>query len=642
MVPSIKPDVAMLRPAKSLQTHVGEFFSTFSWIDVAIFTLLICCGAFQFFYVSQAKDFLLDDVFFADAGKSIAQHGFYGINGYAETNMPPGLSWNFAFLGMVFGFSHTFFLRTLVVFATLGFLASYVLLRSELPRLVAGAICLLLSTSPIHFEFVTRLVFPCYPYFFTSIAALVVAQKFEVSLNLRSRIIQGTLLTALIAISLIYASAAIALLGGIVANICSIFIRDRRLAICRLKMYLPILLVVVIVQGVWMVRGSSDASAGISSTEWPIDGFPRSYVAQLKMKSGNYPELGTITPSALVTRVLKNLSAHADLLMTLFSRWAFFVTSLSVFVLGVILLVALGWIYSIWPRGGALHDWYFIGYEFIYLLWPWTLDARFVLPIVPLAGLYLWRGGEALAFIAKRNPRILGSVWLPVSVPLMISSWMWVHGSGFASQMQNAGCEDELSFAVWFTTAVIAAWMIYAGHAWSTQASSLLHRCFSRVSFGRLGTGGFAKSLAVIAVSALIVQGLTAQMRIGMANVDLASQVNQLTPDAEAGLWIRLHTEPNSIVMARQVPTVYHYCQRKVIWFPPSSNPQLLIDGIRKHKVDYLVVIRRESSYYLPEDDVCFAALVQAYPDSFHLIYQASDIRIFRVQPSNSNRPAAG
>jgi hypothetical protein len=178
--------------------------------------------------------------------------------------------------------------------------------------------------------------------------------------------------------------------------------------------------------------------------------------------------------------------------------------------------------------------------------------------------------------------------------------------------------------------------MVYAGRAWPTQASALLHRCFSRVSpLAALGIAKAFGALAVIAVSALMVQGFAGQMQIALANVDPHSTVNQLTPDAEAGIWIRSHTDPQSIVMARHVPTLYHYGERKVIWFPPSSDPQLLIDGIRRHKIDYLVVIRRQYSYYLPEDEVCFAPLLKAYPEAFQLVYEAPDIRIFRVQSTS-------
>jgi hypothetical protein len=79
------------------------------------------------------------------------------------------------------------------------------------------------------------------------------------------------------------------------------------------------------------------------------------------------------------------------------------------------------------------------------------------------------------------------------------------------------------------------------------------------------------------------------------------------------------------------VPIVYHYAERKIIWFPPSSDAQLLMEGINRHKVEFAIVVHRKESYYLPPDDACFAPLLLAYPDTFRLIYQTLDFRIFRV-----------
>jgi len=41
-----------------------------------------------------------------------------------------------------------------------------------------------------------------------------------------------------------------------------------------------------------------------------------------------------------------------------------------------------------------LIEWYFAGYELIYLLWPWTMELRFLLPIAPLACFYIWQGAK--------------------------------------------------------------------------------------------------------------------------------------------------------------------------------------------------------------------------------------------------------
>jgi len=98
--------------------------------------------------------------------------------------------------------------------------------------------------------------------------ALLIARKLEEAKSLVSRIAGTTVLTALVAASLLLASAAVALLGGIVASICVALFRDRRLAYARLRIYLAVLLVGVGVEGLWMQQGHASASAGIAAAEW--------------------------------------------------------------------------------------------------------------------------------------------------------------------------------------------------------------------------------------------------------------------------------------------------------------------------------------------------------------------------------------
>src|SRR5258708_11661732 len=186
-----------------------------------------------------------------------------------------------------------------------------------------------------------------------------------------------------------------------------------------------------------MRQDHEGASAGIAAAEWPVPGFPQSYLSQLKVKSGNYPELGMATPGDVVGRVVKNASAQANLLSRILLRRLPQLAWMSIFVAGPVFLIVLGWCHSVWRTGGGVQDWYFAGYEFIYLLWPWDLEIRFFLPIAPLACLYLWRGGQALVFLAKRNPRVVGAVWLPVAAILAARAGEWMHGSGFASQFPN-------------------------------------------------------------------------------------------------------------------------------------------------------------------------------------------------------------
>src|ERR1700730_1477356 len=620
------------RARTSFWAQLEEVSSSHRWVDMVVFALILGFGALQFFFAARASDFFHDDVFFSDSARSLIEHGFYAINGYAETNMPPGLP---AILGLLWiggGWRHAVFLRVMAIFGTLGFLDSYELLRRQAPRIVAAAICLLLISSRVHFELVTQWVFPSYPYFFAAMCALLVAGKFETATHFTSRVGWGTLLTALIAASLMFASAGIAFLGAIVASICVLIFRDRPLAFIRLRRYLAILLVGIAVQGFWMSHERVDASAGIAASEWPLPGFPQSYISQLKVKSGNNPELGMATPIALCVRIAKNSYQQCYLLsQTLLGR-STYVTSMSILVLGPLLLIILGWCYSVWRTGGGLQEWYFAGYEFIYILWPWTLETRFLLPIAPLACLYVWRGAEALVSLAKHKPRVVGGVWLPVALILTGGSWFWMHGAWIAKHLPHAGLQDEASFAVWLLTLILAAWMVWADTAWATLIAAFLRRFSGRIGALKINPLRITQFLVIAIVAVIAGNGLATQLRIGRTNLDLNSPANRLTPDAAAAEWIGSHTDPKAVVLARHVPTAYHYSRREVVWFPPSSNTQLLMEGIEKHKIDYVVVVRRENSYYLPSDDDCFAPLLEAHPTAFYLVDQAEEFRIFRVR----------
>jgi hypothetical protein len=599
-------------------------------VDILIFALILGFGALQFFQVERASDFAGDDVFFSDAARSLLDHGFYGINGYAETNMPPGTSAILAILCLAGGCSHLVFLRAMTVFGTLGFLASYQLLRCQAPRAVSAAICLLLISSRTHFFLVTELVGACYPYFFTAMTALLVARKLESATHLTSRVGWGALMTALVAASLMFASAATALLGAIVASICVNFFRDRTLAFARLRVYLPILFLGIAVQGIWMHQAGSGSSAGISASEWPVPGFPQSYLSQLKLKSGNNPELGMAAPLDIAERVLKNASEQANLLSQTLLRTSLAVTSVSILVIVPLFLITLGWCYSTWRTGDALRDWYFAGYQFTYLLWPWNPSTGWLfLPVMPLACLYLWHGGKLLVLLAKDRPRLLGVVWFQLAVLLTVWTSILVHRRGSGVHLENSGLQVESSFLIWPLSAILAAWMVWAGNAWLAPASALWRWIFQ--SIDRVNPLRLARILGMVVVVSLIVTGLAMQLEIGRANLDLNAPKNRLSADAEAASWIRSHTDPHVVVMARAVPTAYHYSERKMVWFPPTSNPHLLMEGIRKNNVDFVIVVRRKDSYYLPTDDDSFAPLLAAYQDNFRMVRQTPEFRIFQV-----------
>jgi hypothetical protein len=247
--------------------QLAEASSSLRWADILVFALILGFGAWQFHSVQRAPDFLADDVLYSDAGRSLIENGVYGDQGH-----PAGLPAILGLLCIAGGDGHIVFLRTMTVFVTLGFMASYELLRRQVPRIVAASICLLLISSPVTIRLATQWVCPASPYFFITISALLVARKLEEPTHITSRIGWGALLTALIAASMMVASAAIAFLGGMVASICVSCLSDRRLATDRLRSYLAVLLVGIAVQGLWMHQGAP-------TPEWPLPSHQDSYLA---------------------------------------------------------------------------------------------------------------------------------------------------------------------------------------------------------------------------------------------------------------------------------------------------------------------------------------------------------------------------
>ena len=618
-----------------LWSQFTEVSSRVGRADFLVYVLILCLGASQWFFIARESDFPDDQVFWADAGRSLLEHGFYGINGNRETNMPPGLPAVVGVLETCFGNNPSIILHAMVLFGCLAFLACYELLRRQVPRLVAAAICLLVMSSVTNFSLVTQTIWPPGSlYMLTTLSALLVARDFEKARSLISRIALGMLLTALVVASLSLASAAIALLGAMVARIASTFIWTRRLALSRLSLYLPVLVVGLAVQGLWMHHGGVEASGGSSASEWPLPGFPHSYLSQLMVKSGNDPDLGLAGPLDFAVRIADNARAHCELLSRILLRELPVVGWTSIFVVLPLLFIALGWCDSVWvSKGGGLQEWYFAGYEFIYLLWPWQLEPRLFLPIAPLGFLFMWRGGSVFMRVARNYPREVSVVSLPVTTILAVGAWFSIHGSKINSQHRFIELEDEFSFAVWVLLALLSAWVVWRDVAGLKSSSTLMQSLRRSSDALRINLRDMLAKIAAASVVGLIVLGLVLQVQGGRER----GAAGALSPDAQAGAWIRAHTDKDVVLMARHVPSVSHYSERKVIWFPPTSDANMLMDGIARHKIDFVIVVHRENPYYLPPDDLSFAKLLAAYRDDFRLEYEAPGFRIFRVI-SNDHR----
>ena len=69
--------------------------------------------------------------------------------------------------------------------------------------------------------------------------------------------------------------------------------------------------------------------------------------------------------------------------------------------------------------------------------------------------------------------------------------------------------------------------------------------------------------MGVVVVLAAL--GVAMQVKIGLANYQFELKADGTYPDIEAAEWIRSHSGPTAVVMARKEDLVFHYGQRKVV-----------------------------------------------------------------------------
>src|SRR5262249_40407977 len=130
-------------------------YKSFTVTSIVVCGLLMMVGTLQFSLPLRSDDPIAGFSYF-ELAKSIIETGFYGIDSKPQTNFPPGFPLILASLCMTVGCKPVVFIRSMSVFATLGFIVSYELLRRLQDRVVAAVSCVLLTTSPIFFILATR------------------------------------------------------------------------------------------------------------------------------------------------------------------------------------------------------------------------------------------------------------------------------------------------------------------------------------------------------------------------------------------------------------------------------------------------------------------------------------------------------
>jgi len=573
--------------------------------DLAVYFVILLFGSLQFVFYEHTNDFA------SDAGEYELARGLLERGWYGETMLPPGFAVLVALVWTCFGASYSTFMRIVPVFSALFLITSYELLRRNVGRGPAGAITLLVGSSPFFFFFSTHLLFPDIPCAFTTTLALLVASHLDTSTTRRARAGLWLFFTALLAYSLMLRTAALAMLAALAAWLTiSVFAGASNWRL-RLKTYLPALAIGIAVLGLWMTWASNH-----EVLQWPsIKGFPGSYVSQLFLKEGKDPDLGPATLADIPVRLAVNTAAgSACLLQILLRRWVDPAWN-SPLILGCLLLILLGLRSSNWVDSFGLIHWYFVSYVMMHVLWPWEIDQRFVLPTAPLASMYLWRGYVYLA--GKRDIALpfLGRHRIGINIVLLALSIPMAVCSAVLFVQHKQGKQPTFFWLLLAACSLCAPWI---KNRLNGVTSSLYIR-------------NMRQTVTAILVMGVVAIGLVMQLRIGIENLEVDITKHPNYPDIEAAQWIKSHTNPDAVVMAFSVGMLQHYSGRRGIMLPRSRDTQLLLSGIIRHVVEWIIVVDEMDRWVGPRDDECVMPLAKIYPDAFELVHQGARNRVFRV-----------
>jgi hypothetical protein len=594
--------------------------TSFTRIDAIVCALILALCGLPFFLFEKAPDFVNDDVYYVDLADSLVHQHSYMANFAHERVQPPGLPVILAVICTTIGCTHDILTRSMSVFFALGLLLSYQLIRLQRGRLIAAASCLLTATAPNVFPWLTTRLWPTFPYFAITILIFLLIPKLETAKRVSSRVLLAVTLGFLLTAAVIVDSIGIALIAAILAWLFLSFFGNPGVAGLRLKYLLPAVLLALSVEVLWMQQGNN-------TRDWPLPGRGESYLAQLKLKSGNHPELGLASPKDVVYRIENNLNESTVFLdQALLRRWVGDSWT-SPLIMGTLTLIVCGLLISLWGQNGQLCALYFIFYESIYLLWPWSNGVvRFAVPVLPLACLYLAEGALSLWKGGRRYPRKIGISFLPITLALACFA-----GVQNPSLSAGHGLLSKFSMIFWIACALLCALLIWRGKTISWGDSFPLRFFQKTTSLGRLSFTP-VHILLTLAVIYLVAIGVAGEITMGRENLVSGYEKFQNGPEIRAAQWLQSHTDENVVIATRQEGLIYHYAKRKEIWFPPLTDPAILMRGILDHQISYLVVIHRKSSYYSPRETECFDLLNKVYPRAFQQVEKAGPLTIYEVR----------
>jgi hypothetical protein len=588
----------------------ADFSKRLGRSDAAIVLFLLVLGGLQIATVQRLESYGADSSVYMGLAHNILATGRYEFNYIPHTVYPPGFPLLLACLSMLTGrASYEVFVRFMPVFSTLALIVWYFVLRRGEGRAAAGAACLLAATSAPLFQLVTQSVLSEAPYFLMSGLALMCLLGLE-----RPDVRRPARLVFLACFFL--ATAATVLLRSVGIALCAALLAW---TVTELRRHGPVRSVAWRAAVFAALLGFMTFFAWIG---WTRRAEQReyqgqhmgSYASQFVMKNPHQPELGTASASEIVLRVASNAFVQASHIAALLSRASYVMpTWYSPPAVITLALLVCGLVSCAFDSRRSPLAWYFLAYYVIYLLWPFDEGARFMLPVLPLALVIGWRGMVVAAHLLRTRP---------TATLIAISALCAMLAVATSTTDRLPGLQARASVVFWPLVTLVSILMIFvAKRTGEARAAGALNSVAASLA-------SWPTRQAIVGL--LIAAGMLQQAAIARTNFapDASQFIHYRSADCSA--WLR--TAGDGVVMAQQSEIVHRLSGRRVVRFPITSDPQIILAAVTREKARYLVVNDQvKYEYFFPTEEARWRQIERAYPFLFKLVHAGPGYRVFEI-----------
>jgi hypothetical protein len=396
--------------------------------------------------------------------------------------------------------------------------------------------------------------------------------------------------------------------------ISSLAIRDKYAAIKKLKVFFIPIGLTIAVELLWLAWSSSKYTILYEGQ------YMDSYFAQMLLIDPHNPELGTASLLDFSLRILKNFRISIAHIGNLFFHLWITPSFLSVFILPTLFCMLTGLSKRVLNKKTDLIFWYFLSYSGILLLWPFDEGPRFVLPLFPIACLFICEGAlQILNYIKSSNGFDLRITTAIVSIPAILSIHQIVSG-------QYSSNQKLINYVFWLSGLILSLILIL-NNLKNGRACFVFKIPFnSGVLSRRLNIAVYSIVILVCAI------GIQEQFKIAITNrcpkqLDIPNY-----PLILAANWLGTNLPENSIICATQKEIIFQYSQRKTVPFPVSSSYNLLNQTLNNLRADYLVIYDEgDYPYFFPTDNQRYQILSMHTPSLLTNVFQTTNCSIYKI-----------